>query len=146
VERRFQIRGERGGVLVVDDYGHHPTEIRATLAAAKDGWGRRLIVVFQPHRYTRTRDLFADFCTAFYQADVLLVLDVYAAGEPPIEGVNSQTLVAGIREHGHRDASWVENRDAAMERVAQVAKPGDMVITLGAGDVWKVGPAFLERT
>ncbi|MFZ5876222.1 MAG: UDP-N-acetylmuramate--L-alanine ligase [Nitrospirota bacterium] len=146
VERRFQIRGERGGVLVVDDYGHHPTEIRATLAAAKEGWGRRLIVIFQPHRYSRTRDLFADFCTAFYQADVLLVLDVYAAGEPPIEGANSQALVAGIREHGHRDASWVENRAAAVERIAQVAQPGDMVITLGAGDVWKVGPAFLERT
>jgi UDP-N-acetylmuramate--alanine ligase len=145
VERRFQIRGERQGVVVVDDYGHHPTEIRATLAAAKEGWGRRLVVVFQPHRYSRTHDLFADFCTAFYQADVLLVLDVYAAGEPPIEGADSQTLVAGIREHGHRDVTWAASREAAVERVSQVARPGDMVITLGAGDVWKVGPAFLER-
>lgn len=143
VERRFQLRGERRGILVVDDYGHHPTEIRATLAAAKDGWGRRVVVVFQPHRYTRTRDLFAEFCTAFYQADSLLVLDVYPAGEPPIEGVNAQALVAGVREHGHRDAVWIESRDAAVERLAQIAQPGDMVITLGAGDVWKVGAAFL---
>ncbi len=145
VERRFQIRGDRRGVLVVDDYGHHPTEIRATLAAAKDGWGCRVVVVFQPHRFTRTRDLFAEFCTAFYQADALLVLDVYPAGEPPIDGVNAQALVAGIREHGHRDAAWVDSRDAAVERVAQITRPGDMVITLGAGDVWKVGPAFLEQ-
>ncbi len=143
VERRFQIRGERRGVLVVDDYGHHPTEIRATLAAAKDGWGCRVVVVFQPHRFTRTRDLFAEFCTAFYQADTVLVLDVYPAGEPPIDGVNAQALVAGIREHGHRDATWMESRDAAVERLAQIARSGDMVITLGAGDVWKVGPAFL---
>jgi UDP-N-acetylmuramate--alanine ligase len=145
VERRFQIRGEHRGILVVDDYGHHPTEIRATLAAAKDGWGRRVVVVFQPHRYTRTRDLFAEFCTAFYQADAVLVLDIYAAGEPPIEGVNAPALVAGIREHGHRDATWIETRDAAVERLTQIARPGDMVITLGAGDVWKVGAAFLER-
>ncbi|MEW6682578.1 MAG: UDP-N-acetylmuramate--L-alanine ligase [Nitrospirota bacterium] len=145
VERRFQIRGERRGILVVDDYGHHPTEIRATLAAAKDGWGRRVVVVFQPHRYTRTRDLFAEFCTAFYQADVVLVLDIYPAGEPPIEGVTAQALVAGIREHGHRDATWIENRDAAVDRLVQIVRPGDMVITLGAGDVWKVGPAYLER-
>jgi UDP-N-acetylmuramate--alanine ligase len=143
VERRFQIRGERRGVLVVDDYGHHPTEIRATLAAAKDGWGCRVVVVFQPHRFTRTRDLFTEFCTAFYQADAVLLLDVYPAGEPPIEGVNAQALVAGIREHGHRDATWMESRDAAVERLAQIVRPGDMVITLGAGDVWKVGPAFL---
>lgn len=144
VERRFQIRGERRGVLVVDDYGHHPTEIRATLAAAKEGWGRRVVVVFQPHRYTRTRDLFAEFCTAFYQADTLLVLDIYAAGEPPIEGVSAQAVVAGIREHGHRDATWVDSRDAALDRLVRITRPGDMVITLGAGDVWKVGTAFLD--
>jgi UDP-N-acetylmuramate--alanine ligase len=145
VERRFQVRGEAGGVMVVDDYGHHPTEIRATLAGAKDGWGRRLVVVFQPHRYTRTRDLFADFCTAFYQADVLVVLDIYAAGEPPIAGVTAQALAAAIREHGHRDATYVESREAAVDRVAKAARSGDIVITLGAGDVWKVGPALLER-
>ncbi len=145
VERRFQIRGERRGILIVDDYGHHPTEIRATLAAAKEGWGRRVVVVFQPHRYTRTRDLFAEFCTAFYQADALLLLDIYPAGEPPIEGITAQALVAGVREHGHRDATWIESRDAAVERLVQLTRPGDMVITLGAGDVWKVGPALLER-
>jgi UDP-N-acetylmuramate--alanine ligase len=130
---------------VIDDYGHHPTEIRATLAAAKDGWGCRVVVVFQPHRYTRTRDLFPEFCTAFYQADSVLVLDIYPAGESPIDGVNASALVAGIREHGHRDATWVESRDVAVERLVQIARPGDMVITLGAGDVWKIGPAFLER-
>jgi UDP-N-acetylmuramate--alanine ligase len=145
VERRFQIRGEAGGVMVVDDYGHHPTEIMATLAGAKEGWGRRLVVVFQPHRYTRTRDLFAEFCTAFYQADVLVVTDIYPAGEPPIEGVSGRALAAAIREHGHRDATYVEGRDAVIERVAKAVQPGDMVITLGAGDVWKVGPAVLGR-
>jgi UDP-N-acetylmuramate--alanine ligase len=145
VERRFQIRGEAGGVIVVDDYGHHPTEIRATLAGAKEGWGRRVVVVFQPHRYTRTRDLFADFCTAFYQADVLVVTDIYPAGETPIAGVTAQTLAAAIREHGHRDATYAESREAAVERVAKTVRPGDMVITLGAGDVWKVGPALLGR-
>ena len=145
VERRFQIRGEAGGVIVVDDYGHHPTEIRATLAGAKEGWGCRVVVVFQPHRYTRTRDLFADFCTAFYQADVLVVTDIYPAGEAPIAGVTAQALAAAIREHGHRDATYAESREAAVERVAKTVRPGDMVITLGAGDVWKVGPALLER-
>ena len=145
VERRFQIRGEAGGVIVVDDYGHHPTEIRATLAGAKEGWGCRVVVVFQPHRYTRTRDLFADFCTAFYQADVLVVTDIYPAGEAPIAGVTAQALTAAIREHGHRDATYAESREAAVERVAKAARPGDMVITLGAGDVWKVGAALLER-
>jgi UDP-N-acetylmuramate--alanine ligase len=145
VERRFQIRGEAGGVIVVDDYGHHPTEIRATLAGAKEGWGCRVVVVFQPHRYTRTRDLFADFCTAFYQADVLVVTDIYPAGEAPIAGVTAQALAAAIREHGHRDATYAESREAAVERVAKAARPGDMVITLGAGDVWKVGAALLER-
>ena len=145
VERRFQIRGEAGGVIVVDDYGHHPTEIRATLSGAKEGWGCRVVVVFQPHRYTRTRDLFADFCTAFYQADVLVVTDIYPAGEAPIAGVTAQALAAGIREHGHRDATYAESREAAVERVAKAARPGDMVITLGAGDVWKVGAALLER-
>lgn len=145
VERRFQIRGESGGVMVVDDYGHHPTEIRATLAGAKEGWGRRLVVIFQPHRYTRTRDLFDEFCTAFNQADVVLVLDIYAAGERPIEGVSAPALAAAIREHGHRDASYVDSRDAAVERVAKIARPGDVVLTLGAGDVWKAGPALLER-
>jgi UDP-N-acetylmuramate--alanine ligase len=145
VERRFQIRGEAGGVIVVDDYGHHPTEIRATLAGAKEGWGCRVVVVFQPHRYTRTRDLFADFCTAFYQADVLVVTDIYPAGEAPIAGVTAQALVAAIREHGHRDVTYAESREAAVERVAKAVRSGDMVLTLGAGDVWKVGPALLER-
>lgn len=104
-----------------------------------------MVVVFQPHRYTRTRDLFAEFCTAFYQADVLVVTDIYPAGEPPIEGVSGRALAAAIREHGHRDATYVEGRDAVIERVAKAVQPGDMVITLGAGDVWKVGPAVLGR-
>ncbi|MEO5657386.1 MAG: UDP-N-acetylmuramate--L-alanine ligase [Nitrospiria bacterium] len=145
VERRFQIRGESGGVMVVDDYGHHPTEIKATLAGAKEGWGRRLVVIFQPHRYTRTRDLFPEFCTAFNQADVLMVLDIYPAGEPPIEGISAAALAAAIREHGHRDASFVDSREAAIERAVKLVRPGDLVLTLGAGDVWKAGPALLER-
>jgi UDP-N-acetylmuramate--alanine ligase len=145
LHRRFQIKGEAGGVMVVDDYGHHPTEIKAALAAAKNGWDRRTIVVFQPHRYTRTRDLMKDFFTAFNQADRLLVLDIYPAGEKPIEGISSAPLVEGIKRHGHKDVTYVPDVEAAAAWIAENAAPGDMVITLGAGDVWKAGLAALER-
>jgi UDP-N-acetylmuramate--alanine ligase len=145
VQRRFQIKGERGGIMVVDDYGHHPAEIKATLSAAQNGWGRRTVVIFQPHRYTRTRDLLREFFTAFNQADVLFLLDIYPAGEEPIPGVKSENLYEGIKGHGHKDVTLVSDRKEILEHLLPRLKSGDMVITLGAGDVWKIGETLLEE-
>ncbi len=145
LHRRFYVKGEVGGITVVDDYGHHPTEIKATLAGAKAGWDRRTVVVFQPHRYTRTRDLMKEFFTAFGQADKLAVMDIYPAGEKPIDGISAKNLYDGIKGHGHKDASFIGTQDKAVDWLKKVAKPGDLVITLGAGDVWKVGELFLEK-
>jgi len=146
VQRRFQVRGEAAGVTVVDDYGHHPAEIRATLAAARAAFDHRLVAVFQPHRYTRTFHLRQDFVSAFNQADVVLVLDIYAAGEPPIPGVTSADLAGAIRAHGHRDVTYVGgDRARVVEHLVQVVRPGDLVLTLGAGDVGQIGPELLRR-
>jgi UDP-N-acetylmuramate--alanine ligase len=145
VQRRFQVKGEWGGVMVVDDYGHHPTEIKATLSAAKRGWERRTVVIFQPHRYTRTRDLFKEFLTAFNQADVLFLTGIYAASEDPIPGVRAEDLYEGIKGHGHKDATLVPDKNQIVERVLPRLRSGDIVITLGAGDVWKVGEKLIER-
>jgi UDP-N-acetylmuramate--alanine ligase len=138
VARRFTVVGNVGGIVLVDDYGHHPAEIRATLDAARrayPGDDHRVVVAFQPHRYTRTRDLFDDFSRAFNQADVLLVTDVYAAGESPIPGVSAERLVQSIREHGHHDARWVADKAELPEALEKLVRPGDVVIALGAGDV-----------
>jgi UDP-N-acetylmuramate--alanine ligase len=146
VQRRFQVRGRAGGVIVVDDYGHHPAEIRATLAAAKAGFDARVVTVFQPHRYTRTYHLRQEFLTAFNQTDVLLVMDVYPAGEAPIAGVSAAGLVEGIRAHGHRDVTYVGGDKArVVDHLMQITRPGDLVLTLGAGDVGQVGPELLLR-
>ncbi len=146
VQRRFQVRGRAGGVMVVDDYGHHPAEIRATLAAARAGFEARIVTVFQPHRYTRTLHLRQEFLTAFDQADVLLVLDVYPAGEAPIAGVTAADLAEGIRAHGHRDVTYVGgDKTRVVDRLAQITRPGDLVLTLGAGDVGQIGPELLRR-
>ncbi|AMV73109.1 UDP-N-acetylmuramate--L-alanine ligase [Desulfuromonas sp. DDH964] len=144
VGRRFQIRYNAGGIMVVDDYGHHPAEIKATLAAARSGWDRRVVAVFQPHRFTRTRALFDDFVTAFYQADTLLVMDIYAAGEEPIAGVDARALTAGIAGHGHRDAHYLAEQAAVIDHLLGQVRPGDIVITLGAGNVWQVGAELAE--
>jgi UDP-N-acetylmuramate--alanine ligase len=145
VQRRFQPRGEAKGVLVIDDYGHHPAEIRATLAAARRGFTRRVVVAFQPHRYTRTRDLLADFATAFYDADHLVLTEIYAAGEDPIPGVDGRRLYDALREHGQKDVAFVPVKEQVTEHLAEVVRPGDMVITLGAGDIWTVGRDLLLR-
>jgi UDP-N-acetylmuramate--alanine ligase len=145
VQRRFQIKGEVGGVIVVDDYGHHPTEIKATLAAAATGMERRVVVVFQPHRYTRTQHLLEDFFTAFNQADKLIVMDIYAAGEKPIPGVSGKALYEGIKKHGHKDVMFIPEQDKLIEHLLKVLKKGDLMITLGAGDVWKLGELVLEK-
>jgi UDP-N-acetylmuramate--alanine ligase len=146
VERRFHLRGEVNGIMVVDDYGHHPTEIKATLAAAKQGWpDRRVVVLFQPHRYTRTRDLLEDFARAFQDADCLFLTEIYAASEPPIPGVSGAKLADAIRIAGHPRTSFVEQKDRLIETVLPELKTGDLVLTLGAGDIWKTGPALLEK-
>jgi UDP-N-acetylmuramate--alanine ligase len=134
VDRRFQLRGKAAGVSVIDDYGHHPTEIRATLSAARQCGFRKIHVVFQPHRYTRTRDLTDDFTTAFENADSLFVLDIYAASEQPIEGISGEALARSIQEKGNKAAGY-----------SVVAEPGDMILTLGAGSVSQLGPMILEK-
>ncbi len=146
VQRRFQVRGRARGVTVVDDYGHHPAEIRATLAAARAGFDRRLVVVFQPHRYTRTHHLREEFATAFADADVVLVMDIYPAGEPPIPGVTAEALTRAIQAAGHPDATWVGgDKGQVVEHLARTVQPGDLVLTLGAGDVGQIGPELLRR-
>ncbi len=146
VDRRFQVRGEARGVTVIDDYGHHPTEIRATLEALRTRAGsRRTVVVFQPHRHTRTRALWDEFCRSFHQADVLLVTDIYAAGEEPIEGVSAETLVAAIQSRGHRNATWVGDLPGASAAASEILAEGDVLLTLGAGSVWTVGDEWLKQ-
>jgi UDP-N-acetylmuramate--alanine ligase len=145
VERRFQILGEKGGIMVVDDYGHHPTEIKATLAAAKNGWGRRLVVLFQPHRFTRTRDLLREFPAAFRQADQLFLTDIYPAGEAPIPGVTGERLAEAIRAAGSPPMTYVPRKEQLIETVIPHLKPGDVVVALGAGDIGQIGKALYER-
>lgn len=145
-ERRFQVKGlaacDGGDILVVDDYGHHPTEIRATLAAAKSA-GRRLVALFQPHRYTRTAALLDDFARSFYDADVVLLVDIYAASEDPIPGVTSAALAEAIEKYGHRKVRYVGSVDDGRDALLAEAKAGDLVLTLGAGNVWRAGDEFL---
>ena len=137
--RRFQFKGEVGGVTVVDDYGHHPTEIVATLSAAKNSsGGKRSVVIFQPHRYSRTHELMDDFVIAFNNADVLYVLDIYAASEQPIEGVTAEILAENIKKFGHKNVSYIGDIDTAVEQVLPNVQPGDLVITLGAGSVTRL--------
>jgi UDP-N-acetylmuramate--alanine ligase len=145
VDRRFQLRGKASGVSVIDDYGHHPTEIKATLAAARQCGFAKVHVIFQPHRYTRTRDLLDEFATAFADADTLAVLDIYAASEPPIEGITGTFLAAHIKEAGGKDARYISSFTRAADEISQVAEPGDMILTLGAGSVSQLGPMILER-
>jgi UDP-N-acetylmuramate--alanine ligase len=146
VQRRLEVKGTAKGATVLDDYGHHPTEIKTTLAALAQGWpGKRKVVVFQPHRFTRTQALFDEFARSFYLADVLLVMPIYAASEKPIEGVDSRRLVESIQAHGHKDVRFVENLEAAVDVMDQVTGPQDVVLTLGAGNVYQVGEKFLER-
>jgi UDP-N-acetylmuramate--alanine ligase len=143
VQRRFTVLGQpnhakgdrRGDVMIVDDYGHHPAEIEATLDAAQGGFDRRVVVAFQPHRYTRTKLLFEEFTRAFNKADVLLVTDVYPAGEKPIEGATGEELAEAIRAHGHRAVTFVRDKKQVAAALADVVEPGDLVIALGAGDI-----------
>ncbi|OUO34621.1 UDP-N-acetylmuramate--L-alanine ligase [Olsenella sp. An290] len=143
--RRFTHVGDVAGVTVVDDYGHHPTEVAATLGAARELGFSRVVCVFQPHRYSRTQSLAREFGPAFDAADVLRVMDVFPAGELPIPGVSGKTIVSSVREHGNvADVAYVPNRKALIEGLCDLVRPGDLLITQGAGDVTSVGPAFIE--
>jgi len=145
IQRRFQIVGEVRDVLVIDDYAHHPAEIKATLETAKESWNRRVVAVFQPHRYSRTRGLFDDFLTAFYQADILIITDIYGAGENRIEGVEASRLYEGIRDHGHRDVTYIAQKEAIADHLMRIAQDNDLVITLGAGNIWQVAAEFVMK-
>jgi len=142
----LEIKGEVDGITVVDDYGHHPTEIKTTLDALEKCWpDKRKVVVFQPHRYSRTQALFDDFTRAFYQSDVLLVLPIYAASEKEIEGVTGRILCEGIQAHGHKEVFYADGMQNAVDQLKSSLKPGDILLTLGAGDVWKVGEQVLRE-
>jgi UDP-N-acetylmuramate--alanine ligase len=145
VDRRFQLIGTADGVTVIDDYGHHPTEIRATLAAARQCGFEKVHVIFQPHRYTRTQLLLDDFATAFRDADSVLVLDIYPASEPPIPGITSELLANRITEAGGQEALYVSSFDEAAALATEAAKSGDMILTLGAGSIWQLGPQVLGQ-
>lgn len=151
IQRRFELKGDEKGVKVFDDYGHHPTEVKATLRAAKEGLlgtaqsGGKLFVIFQPHRYTRTRDLIDEFSGSFADADVLYLMDIYPAGEKPIDGINSNVLFDRIKKAGHTDVVYFSDREKLMENLLLRLRQGDVVFTLGAGDVWKVGEEILKR-
>lgn len=145
VQRRLEIKGEKKGIIVMDDYGHHPTEIKTTLETVRESWpDKRLIVIFQPHRYTRTRALFDEFTRSFYNTDILIVLPIYAASEQKIDGVNSEKLCTGIKEHGHRNVSFVSDFNEALSLVSKDLKKGDLILTMGAGDVFSLGERLLE--
>lgn len=144
--RRFQFKGEARGITVVDDYGHHPTEISATLSAAKNGsGGRRTVVVFQPHRYTRTKELMDEFALCFNNADVLYISDIYAASEPPIEGITAEVLTENIKKYGHKNVRYIGVIEGAAEKVCNDLQAGDLVITLGAGTVTRLSDEILEK-
>lgn len=144
--RRFQFKGEAKGITVVDDYGHHPTEIVATLSAAKNGsHDKRTVVIFQPHRYSRTKELFDDFALAFNNADVLFVTDIYAASEHPIEGITAEILTENIKKYGHKNANYIGEIETAIDKIIPHLQQNDLVITLGAGNITTLSEKILER-
>jgi UDP-N-acetylmuramate--alanine ligase len=145
VYRRFEIRAEVNGIIVVDDYAHHPTEIKAVLQAAKDGWKRRVVAVFQPHLYSRTRDFYLDFGRSFFNADVCVLTDVYPAREEPIEGVSGKLIADAARDFGHKDVHYVPNKMGLADYVLGLVKSGDMVIFMGAGDITKICGEFIKK-
>ncbi len=145
MDRRFQLRGKIGGIAVVDDYGHHPTEIRATLAAARQCKYGKIHVVFQPHRYTRTQSLMDQFAGAFKDCDSLFLLNIYPASEHPIEGISSAVLARKIVASGDLPTSHLNTFEDAVAAVAAIAQPGDLILTLGAGNVGQIAPMILEK-
>lgn len=145
VQRRMEIKGRAGGITVVDDYGHHPTEIRETLAAMRQIWKNRLIVVFQPHRFTRTKALFDEFTKAFRNADILIINDIYPASEEPIAGINSAALCEAIRQTGQVHVKYISQAESIIKYLLKTTKAKDTVVTLGAGSIYKIGEIFLKQ-
>lgn len=144
VFRRWEIKAEKGGITVIDDYAHHPTEIKATLAGAKAGWRRRVVCVFQPHLYSRTRDFYDEFGRSFFNADVLVVTDVYPAREEPIQGVSGELIANAAKEFGHKQVHYVPDKRQIPGFLAEHVQAGDMIITMGAGDIWKFGEEYIR--
>lgn len=144
VYRRFELKGEAKGVMVIDDYAHHPTEVKATLEGVKRGWDRRVVAIFQPHTFTRTRDFHSDFGKSFLNADVVLITDIYPARERSIQGITGELVARSAADFGHRGVTYVPNKDDIPEKIAEIVKPGDIVLTMGAGDIWKIGDRILE--
>jgi UDP-N-acetylmuramate--alanine ligase len=145
VFRRWEVKAELGGITVVDDYAHHPTEIKATLAGVKAGWRRRVVCVFQPHLYSRTRDFYDEFGRSFFNADVLVVTDVYPAREEPIQGVSGELIANAAREFGHKQVHYIPDKAKVPDFLMAMRQPGDFIITMGAGDIWKYGEAFIAQ-
>ena len=143
VYRRFEIKGEKDGILVIDDYAHHPTEIRATLSAARNGWNRRIVAVFQPHTFTRTLQFYKDFGLSFDDADILIVTDVYPAREKPIEGVTGKMIADAAVSSGHKNVKYLPDFKDIIPELKKTLKCGDIVITLGAGDIWKISKELM---
>jgi len=146
LSRRFQLKGEKNGVLFLDDYGHHPTEIIATLKTVKECWPeRRLIVLFQPHRYSRTQALLDRFVLSFNDADILIVAPIFSAGEDTIKGITSETLSKGIKDHGHKEVVFCARQEEILPALLDLVRPGDLIITLGAGNIYREGDRFFEK-
>jgi UDP-N-acetylmuramate--alanine ligase len=145
VYRRFEVKGEVNDVLVIDDYAHHPTEVQAMLDAVRRGSRRRIIAIFQPHTYTRTRDFYEDFGKSFYNADIALFTDIYPARERPIQGITGEMIAASAMAFGHRNVLYIPDRKDIAARVMEIVQPGDIVVTMGAGDIWKSGEEILKQ-
>ncbi|MEZ4783256.1 MAG: UDP-N-acetylmuramate--L-alanine ligase [Candidatus Kapaibacterium sp.] len=145
VYRRFELKGEEKKVMVIDDYAHHPTEVKATLEGVKRGWNRRVVAIFQPHTYTRTRDFHDEFGKSFLNADLVVITDIYPAREQPIEGVTGELVAQSATDFGHRHVNYVANKDDVPEHLVSLLEPGDIVLTMGAGDIWKIGEKILQR-
>ncbi len=145
VFRRWEVKAEVDGVTVVDDYAHHPTEIRATLAGAKSGWRRRVVCVFQPHLYSRTRDFYDEFGRSFFNADVLVLTDVYPAREEPIQGINGELIANAAKEYGHKQVHYVPDKKQVPSFLMGMKHKGDIIITMGAGDIWRFGEDFIKQ-
>ncbi|MCK4591298.1 MAG: UDP-N-acetylmuramate--L-alanine ligase, partial [Candidatus Latescibacteria bacterium] len=142
--RRFEMKGTVRGVTVVDDYAHHPTEIAASLKAARDGWSKRIVSVFQPHLFSRTRDFHRDFGRVLAASDVIVVTDIYPAREAPIPGVSGELVATAARKCGHQSVTYVPEKEKIAKHLLQIARPGDLIITFGAGDIWKTTEEFLK--
>jgi UDP-N-acetylmuramate--alanine ligase len=145
VFRRWEVKADVNGIMVVDDYAHHPTEISVTLAGVKSGWRRRVICVFQPHLYSRTRDFYEDFGRAFFNADILVLTDIYPAREEPIQGITGELIANTAKEYGHKHVHYVPDKKQVPDFLMQTKQPGDIIITMGAGDIWKFGEEFINK-